>query len=53
MVLFWCILLTLAIEAKYGNQTKIHTIDFSAPDEKTYEGLASLISGLEIGVLGA
>jgi len=39
------------IEAKYGVQTKTQAIDFSAPDEKDYQGLASLISGLEIGIL--
>ena len=33
-------------------QTKTHAIDFAKPTEKSWEDLASVISGIEVGVLG-
>jgi len=39
------------IETKYNVSTKTHAIDFSKPDQKAYDGLATLVSGLDIGVL--
>jgi len=38
-------------ESKFRVETKTHVIDFAKPTEKSWEDLASIVSGIEVGVL--